>query len=484
MQISEEQVRSIVESVLQKLAQMGSAPSTPQKTEAPSEVTSMEGEGIHADINEAIRSARRAHEELVAQTLEKRKDMIAAIRETVRKNVELISRAAVEETGLGRVEDKIKKNLLVARATPGPEDIPPITYTGDYGLTLIERAPYGVIAAITPCTNPTETIICNGIGMIAGGNAVVFNAHPSAKAVSALMVKLMNEAILSVGGPRNLLNCIANPTQETAQTLMKHPDIDLLVVTGGGGVVKAAMNSGKKVIAAGPGNPPIVVDETADIEKAGRDIVSGASLDNNIICTCEKEIFVVESVADQLKAAMCSNGAYELTKKADIDRLTNLVLLERKDPPHESVVNKKYVGKNPSVILKDIDISIGDDVRLVLIEVDRNHPLVWTEQLMPVMPLVRVRDVDEGIDLALEAEHGYRHTASMYSRNIEKLSKMARLVNTSIFIKNGPNYAGLAFGGEGYTSFTIASPTGDGLTSTKSFTRWRRCTLVDYFRIV
>lgn len=479
MQVSEEQVKAIVENVLRKLAGAGPSGAAPEKEEAPIAA----GEGIVADIDEAMRRARRAHEELVAQTLEKRVGMIAATRETVRKNVELISKAAVEETGMGRVEDKIKKNLLVARATPGIEDIPPTTYTGDHGLTLVERAPYGVIAAITPCTNPTETIICNGIGMIAAGNSVVFNVHPSAKAVSAMMVKLLNEAILAAGGPRNLLNCIANPTQETAQALMKHPGVDLLVVTGGGGVVKAAMNSGKKVIAAGPGNPPVVVDETADIEKAGRDIVAGASLDNNIICVDEKEVIVVESVADRLKAAMCRNGAHELTKKADIDRLTNLVIKERNDPPHESVVNKKYVGKNPSVILADIGISVGDDVRLVLVDVDRNHPLVWTEQLMPVMPLVRVRDVDEGIDLALEAEHGYRHTASMFSRNIEKLSKMARLVNTSIFIKNGPNYAGLGFGGEGYTSFTIASPTGDGLTSTKTFTRWRRCTLVDYFRI-
>jgi acyl-CoA reductase-like NAD-dependent aldehyde dehydrogenase len=255
------------------------------------------------------------------------------------------------------------------------------------------------------------------------------------------------------------------------------------VVTGGGGVVKAAMNSGKKAICAGPGNPPVVVDETADIAKAGKDIVAGGSLDNNIICVDEKEVLVVDSVADALKAEMKKHGAFEVTGK-DIDRLTDLIIKERVAPPHESVIDKKWVGKDAAVILKEIGIDAPATTRLVIIDVPKDHPLPWTEQLMPVMPITRVRNVDEGIDLALDMEHGYRHTASMFSRNIEKLSKMARLVNCSIFVKNGPNYSGLGLGGEGYTSFTIASPTGEGLTSAKDFTRVRRCTLVDYFRIV
>ncbi|MCX6357105.1 MAG: aldehyde dehydrogenase, partial [Candidatus Aureabacteria bacterium] len=343
--------------------------------------------------------------------------------------------------------------------------------------------PYGVIGSITPCTNPSETIICNGIGMIAGGNAVVFNPHPTAREVSAYTVRLLNKAITAVGGPRNLLCCIANPTQESAQEMFTHPKVRLLVVTGGGGVVTAAMNSGKKAICGGPGNPPIVVDETADIARAGRDIVAGASLDNNIICVDEKEVIVVDPVADALKSEMKRHHAHELTGR-DIERLTNLVIKERHDAPHESVVNKQWVGKDAALILKELGISAPPECRLVLVEVERDHPLLWTEQLMPVMPLTRVKGVDEGISLALEVEHGYRHTASMFSRNIEKLSKMARLVGCSIFVKNGPNYAGLGLGGEGYTSFTIASPTGEGLTSAKDFTRVRRCTLVDYFRIV
>jgi len=476
MKLTEAQIAAIVENVVNKLAEEGAF-------EKAATGGSGAGDGVFPDVDSALRAAELAQRELDAQTLDKRREIIAVIRRTVEENVQTLARMAVDETKIGRYDDKIKKNLCVAQLTPGTEDCKPIVFTGDHGLTLVERAPYGVIGSITPCTNPTETIICNGIGMIAGGNSVVFNPHPGARETSAYAVKLLNRAIAAVGGPRNLLCCIAQPTVETAQEMMKHPKVRLLVVTGGGGVVKAAMNSGKKAICAGPGNPPVVVDETADIAKAAHDIVAGASLDNNIVCVDEKEVIAVDAIADALKAAMVRAGAHELTGR-DIERLTSLVVKERVAPPHESVIDKKWVGKDAALMLKELGISAPADPRLILIDVEREHPLLWSEQLMPILPLTRVRNADEGIDLALEMEHGYRHTASMFSRNIEKLSRMARVVNCSIFIKNGPNYAGLGLGGEGYTSFTIASPTGEGLTSAKDFTRVRRCTLVDYFRIV
>ena len=476
MNLTEAQIAAIVENVINRLATEGTF-------EKAAEGGTAVGDGVFSDIESALRGAELAHRELDAQTLDMRRKIIAVLRRTVEENVQTLSRMAIEETGLGRYEDKIKKNLCVAQLTPGTEDLQPIAFTGDHGLTLIERAPYGVIGSITPSTNPSETIICNAIGMIAGGNSVVFNPHPCAKGISAYTIRLLNKAIVAVGGPRNLLCSIADPTQETAQEMMKHPKVKLLVVTGGPGVVKAAMNSGKKAICAGPGNPPVVVDETADIAKAGRDIVAGASLDNNIICIDEKEAIVVDSVADALKSEMKKHGVHELTGR-DIDRITDLVIKERHPAPHESVVNKKWVGKDAAAILKELGISAPPDLRLILVDVARDHPLLWTEQLMPVFPLTRVKNADEGIDLAVEMEHGFRHTASMFSRNIEKLSRIARVINCSIFIKNGPNYAGLGLGGEGYTSFSIASPTGEGLTSAKDFTRVRRCTLVDYFRIV
>jgi acyl-CoA reductase-like NAD-dependent aldehyde dehydrogenase len=147
-------------------------------------------------------------------------------------------------------------------------------------------------------------------------------------------------------------------------------------------------------------------------------------------------------------------------------------------------MNKEYVGQNACVLLREIGVEAGDEVRLVLVEVEQDDPLVFSEQMMPVMPLVRVRDADEGIDLAKVAEHGFRHTAVMHSKNLDNLSRMARVMDCSIFVKNGVSYDGLGYGGEGFCSFTIASPTGEGLTNPVSFSRIRRCVLKDYFRIV
>jgi acyl-CoA reductase-like NAD-dependent aldehyde dehydrogenase len=438
---------------------------------------------VFSNINDAVLAAELAFNKLKELTLETRKNIITNIRKTSLANNEIISKMAAEETGLGRWEDKIIKNELGILKTPGVEDMEPEVFSDDHGLTLIERAPYGVIGSITPSTNPLVTIISNSIGMIAAGNAVVFNPHPCAKKVSAYLITLLNKAIIEAGGPANLLTCISEPTIESAKDLMTHKKIAILVVTGGPAVVKVAMNSGKKVIAAGPGNPPCVVDETADIAKAGKDIVDGAGFDNNVICICEKEIIVVASVADRLKDEMKKNGAYELNDE-QIKKLTLLVLSEPGGPGKEGSPNKKFVGKNADFIAKEIGLTVPVSTRLLLCEVGADHPLVWTEQLMPVMPLVRVKDVDTAINLAVECEFGFRHTAIMHSLNIAKLSKMAKVMNCSIFIKNGPSYAGLGKGGAGFTSFTIASPTGEGVTRARTFSRERRCTLVDYFRII
>lgn len=434
--------------------------------------------GSFATVDEAVVAARHSQQILVAMPLDKRREMVANMRRRLAEQIVPLSRMAVEETKLGRVEDKIKKNTLAVHKTPGPECLEPVAWTGDEGLTLVERAPYGVIGSITPCTNPTETIICNGIGMVSAGNSVVFNTHPLAKAISTTTIDIMNRAILEVGGPDNVLTVVANPTIASAGQLMKHPGIHLLVVTGGPEVVKIAMNSGKKVIGAGPGNPPVVVDETADIGQAARGIVAGASMDNNLICIDEKEVFVVDKVADKLIDALCHSGAV-LVRNHQLTRLHKLVIT-----PDQANPTRAWVGQDAAKILQAIDVPYTGDPRLVIAEVPFEHPFVQVEMLMPVIGIVRVRDVNEGIDLAVEAEHGFHHTAGMYSKNIDALHRMARVCNCSIFVKNAPHYAGLGFGGEGYASFTIASPTGEGVTCARHFSRERRCTMAGYFRIV
>jgi acyl-CoA reductase-like NAD-dependent aldehyde dehydrogenase len=471
-----------IEAIARKIvADLGGQPA-PKAAAAPAGMSPDRDLGIFATVDEAVKAAKEAQPKFVALPLSTRAKIIAELRRAMLDNASALAKAAFDETHLGRFEDKIVKNQLVAEKTPGLEHLYPEAITGDRGLALIEPAPYGVICAITPCTNPTSTIICNTIGMIAAGNTVVFNVHPTAKNCSMQTVALINKTIVAAGGPRNVVNCLSNPTVESAQAAMKHPDVKLVVVTGGGGVVKAAMASGKRAICAGPGNPPVVVDETADIENAARCIVAGASTDNNIICVDEKETIVVASVADELIKAMQKHGA-ALVDKSRAAALQNLVFKKVRGPREEAEINRDLIGKNADFILGKIGMSVPSTVRLAIVEVDENDPMLWTEQMMPVMPICRVPNADYAIDLALKVEGGNRHTAVMHSRNIDKLHRMAKECDCSIFVKNGRAQAGLGLEGEGYTSFTIASPTGDGLTGPRTFSRWRRCTLVDHFRI-
>ncbi len=438
--------------------------------------------GVFGTVDEAANAAREAHPRFVALPLKTRARIIASIRETMIAHAAELAKAAREETGLGRAEDKVVKNLLVTEKTPGLEALYPESGTGDHGLTLVEPAPFGVIGAITPCTNPTSTIICNAIGMLAAANTVVFNVHPTAKECSIRTVALLNKAIMAAGGPANVVTCLSTPSIETAQQTMRHPAVRLVVVTGGGAVVRAAMSSGKRAICAGPGNPPVVVDGTAHIDKAARDIVLGASTDNNIICTDEKEVIAVSGVADALVAAMVANGAV-LVEKSRLRALENLLFARIEGPRTPGKINTELIGKNADVILGRLGMSVPASTRLGIVEVDESHPLLWTEQMLPILPICRVPAAGYAIDPAVQVEGGNRHTAVMHSTNLDNLSRMAKACDCSIFVKNGRSQAGLGLDGEGYTSFTIASPTGEGMTGPRSFSRWRRCVLVDHFRI-
>ena len=487
--MDETRINAIVERVMSELRQgervrHGTTPEPkPAVQPPPPPPKLLHGDNLFPDVDSAVAASRQAFKELSNLPLTIREKMISHIRRVMRENAQLLAFEAWQETGMGRYEDKIDKNLLNANKAPGTEILDPTAWTGDSGLSLIEFAPYGVIGSIIPSTNPTSTVICNSIGMVAAGNAVVFNAHPGAKNCSNHAVQLVHEAIVEAGGPANLVTGIKDPTIESAQAIMDHKGINLLTVTGGIGVVRAAMSSGKRAICAGPGNPPSLVDETADIELAGRDIVRGASFDNNIICTDEKIVFVVDTVADRLKSAMLNHGAYEIDTD-QCDRLLKSIMTEIPPPGRHGEMNKAFIGKNANVLLREIGIEVGDEIRLIIVDVPHEHPLVASEQMMPIMPIVRVRDAYEGIELSKHYEHGFRHTATMHSKNLDHLSHMAREMDCSIFVKNGPAYAGLGFGGEGYCSYTIASPTGEGITSPISFSRIRRCVLKDYFRIV
>lgn len=435
--------------------------------------------GIFNTMDEAIEASDVAQKELLNTSMANRQKYVDTIKATVlkRENLELISRMAVEETEIGRYEHKLLKNRVAAEKTPGTEDLVTEAITGDNGITLIEYCPFGVIGSITPTTNPTETIICNSMSMIAGGNTVVFSPHPRAKNVSIKLITMLNKALEEAGAPKNLIVTVKEPSIENTNAMMEHPKVRVLVATGGPAIVKKVMSTGKKAIGAGAGNPPVVVDETANVEKAAIDIVNGCSFDNNVPCVAEKEVFAVDQICDYLIHYMKINGAYEIKDRNTIQKLLDLVTNENGGP------KVSFVGKSASYILSKLGINVDDSIKIIIMEVDKDHHFVKEEMMMPILPIVRTRDVDEAIEYAYVAENGNRHTAIMHSKNVDKLTKMARLLETTIFVKNAPSFAGLGVGGEGNTTFTIAGPTGEGLTTAKSFCRKRRCIMVDAFNI-
>ena len=467
MGLSEQQIKQIVEETVRNIG-TGTAGAA------------CSGSWMCDDANDAVENAKRAQKQLMTMTLEQRGRLVSAMREAALANSVKLAEMAHEETGYGSVEHKIMKNELAAKKTPGIEDLHTQAFSGDDGLTIVEQAPFGVIGSITPSTNPTSTVINNSISMVAAGNAVVYNPHPAAKRASQEAMRILNEAIVSAGGPAMLITTVKEPTLESGQVIMNHRDIKMLSITGGEAVVAVAMKTGKKVVAAGPGNPPVIVDDTAVIPKAAKDIVDGASFDNKVLCVAEKEVFAFDNITDQLMSEMEKNGAYRVSGE-DINKIVNTVLV-LKDGHY--VINRKFVGRDATYIMQESGVSYTGNPRLVIAEVSANHPFVTVEMLMPVLGVVRVRNIDEAVDEAFRAERGCQHSALIHSTNIRNMSKAASTMNTTIFVKNAPSYSGLGFGGEGYATLTIATPTGEGLTSAKTFTRARRCVLKGDLRII
>ncbi len=469
MQIDETLIRNVVAQVLAEVGRV-----------APVSGAGYEGRhGIFTEANEAIAAAAEAYQRLRERSLEDRKRIISHIRRIAIDQCVELGTMEMNETKIGRLEHKIEKLKTLGERSPGVEFLRSEVYSGDRGLAVIEHAPFGVIGAITPVTHSLPTITGNAVSMIAAGNTLVVNPHPSGKRVAAEGVRRYNEAIHRDTGIDNLICLITEPTLQTADVIFKHREVKLICVTGGAAVARAALNSGKRAIVAGPGNPPVVVDETADLGRAARSIVQGASYDNNLLCISEKEVFVVDQVFDQMMAAMERTGAVKLSGK-EIAELTKHAIVQAGDEKHKhDAPSKEFLGQDAAVLARGAGRTVPEDVELLFGETDESNPFVPVEQMMPFLPFVRCRDVDEAIAKAKKAEHGFRHTSIIHSNNVRNMTKMGRALETTLFVKNGPCMASLGLGGEGYLSYSIAGPTGEGVTTPLTFTRERRCSMID-----
>ena len=467
MQINESVIRDVVAQVL---AEVGKVSLVSSKGYAGRH-------GIFTDVDEAVAAARDAFEQLSQRGMEDRKRIIDHIRRISIDNCVELGTMEMNETKIGRLEHKIEKLKTLGEKTPGVEFMKSQVYSGDHGLAVIEHAPFGVIGAITPVTHSLPTITGNAVSMIASGNALVVNPHPSGKKVAAEGVRRFNQAIYRDLGIDNLICLIAEPTLESAAAIFGHRGINLICVTGGPMVARAALNSGKRAIVAGPGNPPVVVDETADLDNAARCIIQGGAYDNNLLCIAEKEVFVVESVFDRMMQAMERAGAVRLNAR-EIDELTRNAMVKVGDDKHDAPA-KDFLGQDAAVLARGAGKSVPQNTELLFGETDESNPFVPVEQMMPFIPFVRCRNVNEAIDKAKHYEHGFRHTAIIHSHNVKNMTRMGKILDVTLFVKNGPCMAALGLGGEGYLSFSIAGPTGEGVTTPLTFTRERRCSMID-----
>jgi len=468
--MNQEIISRVVAEVLTRLSETGV-----------SAASSGTGFGVYDKMDDAVEAAHRSFEKLRDGGFAARKAALDVIRKLSVRNAVEWGTIEFNETKIGRLDHKIEKLKICGDLVPGIEFLQRMAFSGDFGLTIIDYAPWGVIGAVTPSTHSVPTLTGNAINMIAAGNSVVFNTHPSAANCAAVAIREYNQAIHAATGISDLLTTVIKPTLETFDAMCKHTKVKLLCVTGGPAVVKAAMMTGKRAVCAGPGNPPVVVDETADLDLAARSIIQGASYDNNLLCIGEKEVFVVESVADKLLAALKTAGAVQLTSQ-QVDALTKIAFSfppgQGAGCPHP-ILNKKLVGASAQVLAQQIGLQVLPATQLLFGETAKDHLFVEEEQMMPFIPIVRVKDVSAGIEAAIEAEHGYKHTAIMHSQNIKNLTRMAQEIDTTLFIKNGPCMTGLGLGGEGFLSFSIATPTGEGVTTPMTFTRSRRCVMVE-----
>ena len=453
----------------------GSSQTSPSSADA----SASSGPGIFSSVDAAVDAAAQAQRQLAETSLAVRAGIGQLLKQMARDNAQRWGRFELDETKIGRLDHKIVK-LELLEAVPGVEFLETATHSGDAGVSLDEAAPWGVIGVVTPVTHSIPTLVSNALSMVSAGNAMVVNPHPGGARSACLAAGEYNKAIKERFNIDPLMCLIDPPTLRTAEEIFKHPGIPLLAVTGGPGVARAAMKQSKRAIVAGPGNPPVVVDETADFDKAARAIITGAAFDNNLLCIGEKEVFVVAAVFDAMIEAMRRAGAVELSSK-QIDQLAEAVFTHEKG---HYAVKKEFVGADTQVLGELVGVTVPPGVDLLFGETDQMSPFVSEEQMMPFVPFVRAADFSQAVDLAIKYEHGFGHTAVIHSNNLDNITKMGRAVNTTLFVANGPSTACLGAGGEGYASYSIATPTGEGVTNPLTFTRFRRFSVSDSMRIV
>ncbi|MHB1376701.1 MAG: aldehyde dehydrogenase family protein [Candidatus Humimicrobiaceae bacterium] len=382
-------------------------------------------------------SAKTAYDLFSTGSQEKVDKVVEAMALAGIKESERLARLAVEETGYGIVEDKIIKNIFASRDVY--ESIKDLKTAGvisrDNVKKIIEIAhPMGVVAAITPTTNPTSTVIFKALICVKSRNAVVFAPHPHAVRCSFEAARVMAEAAVSAGAPAGLISCMYTLTLEGTKELMASKNVAIILATGGPAMVKSAHSYGKPALGVGPGNTPVYVDKSADIEKAAKDIISSKSFDNGVICASEEAVIVHKDVEGQLRNMMIKNGAYFLSE-SEIEKAGKVLV-------KGNSMNAEMVGKSVQIIADAAGINVPAGTKLLvgqLLGVGPQYPLS-REILSPIVAYYIADNWIEGCERCLELINfgGVGHTMVIHSMDEEVITEFAHRKPVFRFLVNTP----------------------------------------------
>ena len=354
-----------------------------------------------------------------------------------------LAEMAVEETGMGVVEDKVIKNHFASEYIynkyKNAKTCGILEEDKANGLIKIAE-PLGVIAGVIPTTNPTSTVIFKALISLKTRNGIVFSPHPRAKKCTVETARIILEEAVKAGAPEGIIGWIESPTLFQTQYLMQHPQIDIILATGGPGMVKSAYSSGKPALGVGPGNTPALIDETADIEMAVSSILMSKTIDNGMICASEQSVTAVKAVYDAVKAEFIKRGAYILTPK-EKEKLAKVIMID-------GHLNSAIVGQPAHKIAEMAKISVPEETKVLIAEcskVGAEEPFS-AEKLSPVLAMYTADDFKSGADLAKElVSHGGRgHTSVLYTnpQNDDRIKYFGHLMITGRVMINCPSSQG------------------------------------------
>jgi len=406
------------------------------------------------ETRDLVRKAKGAQQALASFGEKEIDNILVSIVKAVEENAEALARLAVEETKYGIVKDKITKNLFASREIY--EAIKDIKTVGiiseDPELKVIKAAvPVGVIAGITPTTNPTSTVIHNAMCAIKGGNSIVFSPHPAAGKCSFAAAQLVNDTAVKAGAPDGIVGCISKSSMKATEELMHDNDVSVIIATGGSAMVKAAYSCGKPAFGVGPGNVPVFIERSADIKQAVCDIITSKSFDNGMICASEQAIIVDKPINDQVIAELKSQGAYFMSKE-EVQKVGSTILT-----PKGGMI-PALVGQTPQKIAQKAGFSVPEGIKVLIAPLDGygpGHPLSY-EKLTTVLGYYTVDNWHEACLLSIELLKlgGIGHSFSIHSQNDQIIREFLQKPVNRILV-NTPS----AFGGIGYTTGLLPSMT-------------------------